>query len=71
MQAPKLTRRETDVIKLMAAGKSNKEIGASIKVTEGTVKVHIGRILKKLGARGRMEAIRIALERGIAHLNPF
>jgi two-component system NarL family response regulator len=71
MQAPKLTKRETDVIKLMAAGKSNKEIGASIKVTEGTVKVHIGRILKKLGARGRTEAIRMALERGIVHLTPY
>ena len=56
-------------MKLMAAGKSNKEIGASLGVTEGTVKVHISRILKKLGAHGRTEAIRMALERGIVHLN--
>jgi DNA-binding NarL/FixJ family response regulator len=50
------------------AGKTNKEIGASLKITEGTVKVHIRHVLKKLGAGGRTEAIRIALERGIVHL---
>ena len=71
MQAPKLSKRETDVISLMVAGKSNKEIGASLGVTEGTVKVHAGRIFKKLGAAGRTEAIRMALERGIVHLNQY
>jgi len=71
VRAPKLTKRETEVTSLMVAGKSNKEIGASLGVTEGTVKVHIGRILKKLGAAGRTEAIRKALERGIVHLNPY
>ena len=71
MQAPKLSKRETDVIGLIVAGKSNKEIGASLGVTEGTVKVHAGRIFKKLGAAGRTEAIRMALERGIVHLNPY
>ena len=71
MQAPKLTKRETDVTKLMVAGKSNKEIGTSLGVTEGTVKVHARRIFKKLGAAGRTEAIRKALERGIVHLNPY
>jgi two-component system, NarL family, response regulator len=68
MQAPKLTKRETDVMTLMAAGKSNKEIGGSLGITEGTVKVHISRTLKKLGAAGRTEASRKALERGIVHL---
>jgi DNA-binding NarL/FixJ family response regulator len=71
MQAPKLSKRETDVIGLMVAGKSNKEIGASLGVTEGTVKVHAGRIFKKLGAAGRTEAIRMALERGIVHLDSY
>jgi two-component system, NarL family, response regulator len=71
VQAPKLTKRETEVTRLMSAGKSNKEIGAALAVTEGTVKVHIGRILKKLGAEGRAEAIRIALERGIVHLHSY
>jgi two-component system NarL family response regulator len=46
MQRPKLSKRETDVTKLLVAGKSNKEIGASLNVAESTVKVHIGRILK-------------------------
>ena len=55
----------------MVAGKSNKEIAASLGITEGTAKVHIGRLLKKLSARGRTEAIRIALERGIVHLNSY
>jgi len=71
MQGPKLTKRETDVIGLMVAGKSNKEIAASLGITEGTAKVHIGRLLKKLSARGRTEAIRITLERGIVHLNSY
>jgi DNA-binding NarL/FixJ family response regulator len=69
--APALTHRETEVIKLMAAGKSNKEIGTSLGVTEGTVKIHVGHILKKLGVTGRTEAIRVALERGIVHLESF
>jgi two-component system NarL family response regulator len=63
-----LTKREVEIIKLVAAGKSNKEIGAVLGVTEGTVKVHAGHIFKKLGASGRTEAIRIALERGVTHL---
>jgi DNA-binding NarL/FixJ family response regulator len=64
----RLTKRETEIIRQVVAGKSNKEIGSLLHVTEGTIKVHIGRILKKLGAAGRTEAIRMALERGIVHL---
>ena len=71
MQAPKLTKREMDIISLVVAGKCNKEIGASLGVTEGTVKVHTAHIFKKLGATGRTNAIRIALERGIVHLNSY
>jgi DNA-binding NarL/FixJ family response regulator len=71
MHFPNLTKRETEVTKLMVAGKSNKEIGASLAVTEGTVKIHIGHILKKLGASGRTEAIRLVLERGIVHLKGY
>lgn len=65
----RLTKREAEIMKLLVGGKSNKEIGASLGVTEGTVKVHIGHVFKKLGARGRTEAIRIALERGVVHLS--
>lgn len=53
---------------MMAAGKSNKEIAAALGPTEGTVKVHVGHILKKLNVSGRSEAIRLVLERGIVHL---
>jgi len=52
----------------MVAGKINKEIGLALGATEGTVKVHVSHILQKLGASGRTDAIRIALERGIVHI---
>jgi DNA-binding NarL/FixJ family response regulator len=68
LHGPKLTGREIETMKLMVGGKTNKEIGASLRISEGTVKVHVGHILDKLGAGGRTEAIRIALERGIVHL---
>jgi DNA-binding NarL/FixJ family response regulator len=71
VQGPKLTKREMEVTRHMVGGKSNKEIGALLGITESTIKVHVGRILKKLGAAGRTEAIRIALERGIVHLDPY
>lgn len=63
-----LTTRETQVLQLLVAGKSNKEIGAQLNIAEGTVKVHISSILKKLGVSGRTEAIAAALARGIVHL---
>lgn len=67
----RLTKRELEIMKQVVAGKSNKEIGALLKITEGTVKVHFGHIMKKLGANGRTEAIRVALERGMVHLPNF
>lgn len=69
LQAPKLTDREIETMKFMVGGKTNREIGASLGISEGTVKVHVGHILNKLGAGGRTEAIRIALQRGIVHLS--
>jgi len=68
LRGPDLTNREVDIARLMVAGKTNKEIGASLNITEGTVKVHVRHVLKKLGAGGRAEANRIVLERGIVHL---
>lgn len=68
VSAPGLTDRELDIVKSLAAGKSNKEIGTLLNITEGTVKVHVRHVLRKLGAGGRTEATRIALERGIVHL---
>ena len=63
-----LTDREREVLSAVVAGKSNKEIGSSLGIMEGTVKVHMGRVFKKLGAAGRTEAVRIALKRGFVHL---
>lgn len=68
MTAPGLTPRELEVLRLVAAGKSNKEIGSSLEVAEGTVKVHVNHILAKLGVTGRVEAILVAVKRGIVHL---
>jgi two-component system NarL family response regulator len=68
MTAPTLTSREKEVLQLMAGGKSNKEIGSSLDVTEGTVKVHVNHILSKLGVGGRVEAITVALQRGFVRL---
>lgn len=65
MKVPELSARELEVLSLMAGGKSNKEIGATLFVSEGTVKGHVNHILAKLGANGRTEATRIAIKRGL------
>jgi two-component system, NarL family, response regulator len=64
---PQLTQRQLEVLRLMAVGQSNKEIGAKLNVSEGTVKTHVNQILEKLGATGRTQAVTIAMERGITH----
>ena len=63
--APRLSPRERDVLRLVATGKSNKEIGTALKVTERTVKFHVTSILNKLGAENRAQAVAIAHERGL------
>jgi len=51
-----LTRREREVLDLVSQGLTNKEIGRTLYITEGTVKVHVRKICRKLGARSRTEA---------------
>src|SRR5690606_11714591 len=65
-----LTEREVEVLRLMARGKSNKAIGGELFIGEGTVKFHVNNILGKLGAEDRTQAVTIALQRGIIHLEP-
>jgi DNA-binding NarL/FixJ family response regulator len=62
---PPLTLREEEVLKLMAEGLRNKEIAARLGVTERTATFHVGNVLAKLGADGRVEAIHFARKRGL------
>jgi len=64
-----LTRREVDVLSLVARGFGNKEIGDVLGTASGTVKAHVQSILGKLGAKDRTHAVTIALRRGIIHLH--
>ena len=63
-----LTPREIDVLRLVAAGNANKEVGALLSLTEVTIKSHMKNILAKLGANDRTHAVTIALKRGIIDL---
>lgn len=62
-----LTAREQEVLELIVAGKSNREIGADLSITESTVKVHVNSILGKLGVHDRTQAVTTALQRGLVH----
>ena len=63
-----LTMREQEVLVAITSGKSNKEIGVALNISEATVKVHVTHILEKLKASGRTEAIRLAVQRGLVYL---
>lgn len=60
----KLTERERDVLRLMATGRSNAEIGEVLHVSEGTVKTHVAAVLAKLRTRDRLQAVVHAYETG-------
>ena len=61
----KLTDREQTVFAQLAAGRSNREIASDLHLSEGTVKIHVGRILAKLGLRDRVQAVVLAYESGL------
>lgn len=64
-----LTPREVEVLGLLAQGLQNKEIAAELAISERTVKFHVSAILAKLGAGNRTEAVAIAAQRGLIHLD--
>lgn len=64
----RFSKRETQVLKLMASGKTNRDIGASLFISESTVKFHVHAILNKLDANNRTEAVSIAAQLGIVEM---
>ncbi len=62
---PTLTRRERDVLELLVAGHGNKTIAAALDRQEATVKAHLNRLYRKIGARNRAHAVSIALNMGV------
>ena len=56
-----LSRREVEVLALIAEGRTNREIGERLFISQKTVGVHVGNILSKLGASGRVEAAMVAI----------
>ena len=67
LQEP-MTRREQEVLELLAEGLPNKAIAAHLGISDQTVKLHVASISAKLGATNRTEAVRIALRRGLLTL---
>jgi two-component system NarL family response regulator len=63
-----LTTRELEVLELIVRGRSNKEIGTELKISEATVKSHVNSVLSKLGVTDRTQAATTALQRGLVHL---
>jgi DNA-binding NarL/FixJ family response regulator len=61
----RLTERETEVLRLLATGKTNSELATHLYVGEGTIKTHVSNVLTKLGLRDRMQAVIFAYESGL------
>jgi len=68
-QRADLSQREMDVLQLLIKGRSNKEIGSALFVTEDTVKAHLKTLFAKLNVRDRTEAAISAIKHGIVHLD--
>jgi two-component system NarL family response regulator len=64
-----LTARELEVLHLIVAGKSNKDIGNALFISEATVKTHVNSLLSKMGVEDRTQAATTALQRGLVHLD--
>jgi DNA-binding CsgD family transcriptional regulator len=68
LESDVLTAREREVIALLAEGLSNKEIARRLGIALDTAKFHVGRVIDKLDATGRTEAVAQAARRGVIHL---
>ncbi len=64
---PELSNRENEVLRWVVLGHTNREIAQQLGIAEVTVKLHVGSLLQKLGARDRTEASTLAIQRGIVH----
>ena len=64
-----LTERELDVLRLLARGHSNREIGETLGIAENTVRIHVSRVLDKLGVADRTQAVLLAIQRGLVHVD--
>jgi two-component system NarL family response regulator len=69
MATEQLTPRELDVLEQIVRGKSNKEIGSELDISEATVKTHINNLLGKLGVEDRTQAVTAAIQRGLVQLD--
>jgi two-component system, NarL family, nitrate/nitrite response regulator NarL len=69
-EGPGLTRRELEILQLVADGLSNKEIGTALSITEGTVKNHVHNALEKLHLTNRVQAAAYAVRQGYASQEP-
>jgi len=65
-----LTPRETEILSLLAEGQSNKVIARNLGISDGTVKLHVKAILRKLNIHSRVEAAVLAVEHGMKHSKP-
>lgn len=68
-RAEQLSERETEVLTMVAQGRSNKEIARELFLSEGTIKAHISHIMAKLGLERRTELVRYALAKGVVPLS--
>jgi two-component system NarL family response regulator len=66
--SPTLTPREIEVMKLVAAGRRDKEIALALSISSQTARVHMKNIFAKLGVSDRTEAMSVAIRRGIIHI---
>jgi DNA-binding NarL/FixJ family response regulator len=67
--SPTLTSREVEVMRLVAAGRRDKEIAIALGISSQTVRVHVKNIYAKLGVSDRTEAMSVAIRRGIVHID--